>query len=92
MKAGGLCKHSICIALHIEQTSKWNLEFTISCGNYKNTINTPMNTAKYPSVLFPMTQDPCLEKSMPLNNVKFSSKTSELKKKNKSKNLIAYFA
>lgn len=83
MKAGGLCKHSICIALHIKQTSKWNLDFTITCGNYKNTTNTTMNTAKYPLVLLPMTQT-CLAESMPLNNVKFSKKSEfeKIKKAN----------
>lgn len=37
-----------------------------------------MNIAKYPSVLFPLTQN-CLAESTPLD-VKFSSKKSELKK------------
>lgn len=82
MKAGGLCKHSICISLHIKQTSKWNLDFTVTYGNHKNTINSPMNSAKYPSVPFPMTQT-CLAESMPLNYVKFSLKKIKIKKTQK---------
>lgn len=41
MKACGLCKHSICISLHIKQTSKWNLDFTITCENHKKYYKYP---------------------------------------------------